>query len=136
MSYTSSGPLQAAVFQRLVTDTTLASLVGSAVYDQVPSGTLPGTYVTLGPETAVQVGDSSGRSTRHDFTVSVTTDASGFQMIKEVSGAVVEALQDAALALPEGEISLLDFRRAQARRLANGALRQIDLRFRARIDLD
>lgn len=136
MSYAISVALQAALYHRLATDPLLSSLVGTAIYDQVPAGTLPGTYVTLGPETAVQTGDSSGRSMRHDFIVSVTTDASGFQTIKDVAGAVADALQDAALDLPQGQVSLLDFRRARARRLANGALRQIDLRFRARIDLD
>ncbi|MDJ0859377.1 MAG: DUF3168 domain-containing protein [Dinoroseobacter sp.] len=136
MSYVTSAPLQAALYQRLADDPALSTLLGGAIYDQVPAGTLPATYVTLGPETAVQISDSTGRSSRHDFTVSVTTDARGFQTIKDVAGAVVDALQDAPLSLAQGRLSALDFRRAKARRVGNGVLRQIDLRFRARVDLD
>lgn len=136
MSYATASALQAAVYQHLLSDAALQALVGTAIYDQVPAGTLPSTYVSLGPETARQMRDSSGRATRHDFTISVTTDASGFQSIKDVAGAVTETLQDAPLELSLGRLSSLDFLRATARRVRSGALRQIDLRFRARVDLD
>lgn len=136
MSYATASALQAAIYQHLSDDPTLQALVGSAIFDQAPAGSLPETYVTLGVETARQVRDSSGQATRHDFTISVTTDARGFQGIKDVAGAVTDALQDAPLNLSNGRLSALDFRRATARRIGNGALRQIDLRFRARVDLD
>ncbi|WP_425090962.1 DUF3168 domain-containing protein [Tropicimonas sp. S265A] len=136
MSYASASLLQAAVYQTLATDPAVSAMVGSAIYDQVPAGTLPSTYITLGPETATQVSDRTGRSTRHDFSISVNTDASGFLSIKDVAGVVTDALQDATLVLPNGAVSVLEFQRARARRIGNGALRQIDLRFRARVDLD
>jgi hypothetical protein len=134
MSYAPASALQAAVYQRLRGDTAISAAVGAAIYDQVPAGTLPGTYVTLGPETAQTRRDSSGQSTRHDFTISVHTDAGGFQGIKSLAGAITEALQDAPLDLAQGRITALEFRRARARRLGNGALRQIDLWFRAQVE--
>lgn len=134
MSYSSSGPLQAAVYQRLMADTSVAASVGGAIYDQVPAGTLPGTYLTLGPELALSRQDASGLATQFDFTVSVHTDASGFQSIKAVAGAVTDALQDAPLTLSQGRLVGLVFRRARARLLRNGALRQIDLWFRATVE--
>lgn len=134
MSYASSGPLQAAVYQRLMADASVAASVGGAIYDQVPAGTLPGTYLTLGPELALSRQDASGLATQFDFTVSVHTDASGFQSIKAVAGAVTDALQDAPLTLSQGRLVGLVFRRARARLLRNGALRQIDLWFRATVE--
>ena len=45
MSYAVSGALQAAVFAALSGDAALAALVGSAIYDAVPAGTVPDLYV-------------------------------------------------------------------------------------------
>lgn len=136
MSYALSGVLQSAVYQKLATDPALQAQVGDAIYDAVPTGLLPATYVTLGPENAVARTDRSGAATRHDFVISVHTEATGFQTIKDVAGAISDALEDAPLALSRGSLSTLEFLRAKARRTTNGQMRQVDLWFRARLEDD
>ncbi|MDD9716578.1 DUF3168 domain-containing protein [Dinoroseobacter sp. PD6] len=136
MSYALSGILQRAIYQHLVGDAVLQSLVGDAIYDAVPTGVLPTTYITLGPENAVARADRSSAATRHDFVISVHTEKDGFQAIKEVAGAISDALVDAPLSLSRGSLSTLEFLRAKARRSSNSQMRQVDLWFRARIEDD
>lgn len=136
MSYALAGALQAAIYQKLVGNAVLQTLVGDAIYDAVPSGVLPSTYVTLGPENAVARADRSSAATRHDFVISVVTDADGFQAIKDVAAAISDALVDAPLVLSRGSLSTLDFLRAKARRTSTGQMRQVDLWFRARLEDD
>lgn len=133
MSYGASAALQAAVYQHLTNDVPLGALVGSAIYDALPGGTLPATYVTLGPEEARDRSDGSGPGTNHDITVSVVTDTSGFHAAKLVAAAVSDALHGAALSLSRGQLVDLSFARARARLEGSGDLRRIDLRFRARV---
>ena len=134
MSYAIASALQAAVFARLETDPALQALVGTAVYDSAPAGSIPGTYVTIGLEDVRDRSDVTGHGALHDFVVSVVTDASGFQQAKSVGAAVSDALVDADLALSRGRLVSLNFLRARARRVSNGNQRQIDLRFRARVE--
>jgi len=135
MSYASGAALQAAVFQRLSADAALAALIGPAIYDAVPPGTVTGTYVSLGPEDVRDASDATGGGAAHDFTVSVVTDASGFLQAKAVAAAVSDALtQGAPLALARGHLVGLWFLKARARRVETGQMRRIDLSFRARIE--
>lgn len=137
MSYAMAAGLQAAVFQRLTADAGVAALVGAAVYDAAPPGDLPPTYVTLGPEEARDASDRTGNGARHRFTVSVVSEVAGFAAAKAVAGAVCDALEDAPLALARGRLVGLWFERASARRSGPaGQVRQIDLRFRARVEDD
>lgn len=133
MSYTSSAALQAAVYQRLMADTAVDALVGSNIYDAVPPGPLPPTYISLGPEDARDKSDMTGSGVEHDFTVSVVSDAAGFQTAKQIAGAVTEALVGAELILAQGNLVDLWFLRARARRVGEADQRRIDLWFRARI---
>lgn len=136
MSYGVSPALQTAVFTHLEADATLAGLVGDQIYDAAPSGAVAGLYVVLGEEEVRERSDKTAQGALHDFTVSVVTDADGFLAAKEAATAVSDALIDAPLTLSRGRLIGLDFRRATARRVAKGALRQIDLRFRARVEDD
>ena len=124
MSFALSGPLQAAVYGALTADAALAALVGSDIYDAVPSGALPPIYVRLGSEAV------------HQFTVSVITTNPGFASAKAVAGAVSDVLHDANLILSRGRLVSLQFDRATARRIDTASARQIDLRFRARVQDD
>lgn len=133
MSYGVSAALQAAVYQRLTGDAALGALVGSAIYDALPSGTLPDLYVSLGPEEARDRSDKTGTAALHLFTVSVVSGAAGFQAAKQAAAAVSDALVDASLTLSRGTLVSLQFDRARAQRLSDGT-RRIDLRFRARVD--
>jgi hypothetical protein len=134
MSYAVAAALQEAVFQRLSADSGLAALVGDAIFDALPAGLVPQTYVTLGPEEVRDRSDATAGGAWHRFTVSVVTENVGFLTAKEVAGAVSDALVGADLALARGRLSNLDFLRARARRESGGQLRRIDLTFRARVD--
>lgn len=134
MSYGASAALQQAVYQHLIADPALDTLVQGAIYDAVPSGMLPSIYVTLGPEEARMRSDGTGQGAWHRFTVSVVTDGAGFHAAKQVASAISDALVDADLALTRGQLAGLHFFRARAAREGTGAVRRIDLTFRARID--
>lgn len=136
MTYAVAQPLQAAVFTALQSDPALTTLVGGHVYDAVPQGTLPDTYVRIGAETVTDASDGTGAGAMHRFIVSVITTAPGFSAIKEVAGAVSDALHDADLPLSRGRLIFLKFERAVASREDAGASRQVDVRFRARVEDD
>jgi len=115
----------------------VAAQSGGAIYDAVPAGSIPQTYVTLGPEEVRDASDRTGAGAMHRFTVSVVSEASGFGAAKTLAGAVCDALEGAALILDRGRLVGLWFERASARRTGTGgAIRQIDLRFRARVEDD
>lgn len=134
MSYGVAAALQAAVYQALTGDAALTALVGPAIYDAVPAGSLPSTYVTLGTEEARDRSDKTGRGAEHSLILSVITDAAGFQTAKEVAAAISDALVDADLTLTRGHLISLHFYKAQARREGTGTVRRIDMTFRARVD--
>ncbi|MDE3078985.1 MAG: DUF3168 domain-containing protein [Paracoccaceae bacterium] len=134
MSYAVAEALQAAVFGRLVGDAGLGALVGTAVYDAIPPGAGTGTFVLIGPEEVRDASDKTGDGAEHRFTVSVVTDAMGFQEAKAAAVAVSDALVGADLSLRRGRLVSLGFVRALAKRGTNGAGRRIDLVFRARVE--
>ena len=134
MSYAVAAALQAAVYQRLASDAALAALVGGAIYDTLPAGSLPETYVTLGPEEVRARSDASGGGAWHRLTVSVVTSAAGFHAAKQVAAAVGDALATGGLSLSRGRLAGLHFYCARAQREGTGAQRRIDLTFRARVE--
>jgi len=134
MSYGVSGPLQAAIYAHLQADAALGAIVGDAIYDALPEGTLPSLYVSLGAETVKDKSDQTGQGAEHEITISVITDQAGFSTAKAAAGAVSDALVDAALALSRGTLIAMNFYRAKAARVSTGDQRQIDVIFRARIE--
>jgi len=133
MSYGVAAALQRAVFQRLLADSTLGALVGVNIYDALPTGTLPPLYVVLGAEDVRDASDKTGGGAWHQFTVSVVTQSAGFATAKAAAAAVSDALLDAPLALDRGQLVSLNFYKAKAARVGTGAVRQINLIFRARV---
>ncbi len=137
MSYAMSAPLQSAVYQHLLADAGVGALVGTAIYDAVPAGDLPQTYVILGPEDVRDRSDATGAGALHRFVVSVATEAAGFGAAKSVAAAISDALAGAELTLSRGRLVGLWFERATARRAGKaGRIRRIDLRFHARVEDD
>lgn len=132
MSYAGAAALQAAVFARL---TGWPALAGVSVLDAMPAGGGGGTFVLLGPEEARDASDRTGDGAEHRLVVSVISDAAGFLAAKTIAVAVSEALNGAGLALTVGRLVGMEFQRAVARRLEDGAVRRIDLTFRARLDI-
>jgi len=135
MSYVLGAALQAAIFQVLSGDGELGTLV-DAIHDAPPPGTPQGTHVLLGEDEAIDRGDVSGPGAEHRLTVSVVTDAAGFQGAKAAAGRISDLLAGAGPALPGGRVVAIWFQDARARRLEGGRRRRIDLRFRARIEID
>ncbi len=131
MSYAFSAALQTAIYQQLAADETLAGLIGGNIFDAPPTGTPPATYVSLGPEDVRDLSDKSGAGARHDVTISVVTDVASFQSAKTVAAAVNDALDRPLPALSRGQLTSLQFLKARAKRDSSGALREIDLKFRA-----
>ena len=134
MSYGMAAALQEAVFQHLKADLTLAGMVGTDIFDAAPPGAVPSIYVSLGPEDVRDRSDQTGGGARHEFTVSVVSQASGFRNAKEAAGAVSDALLSANLVLVRGTVVSLTFMRAIAKRVQDADVRRIDLRFAARLE--
>ena len=59
MSYGLSAALQTALFAALEADAELTSMVGTAVFDTMPTGTTPDIFVALGPEDVVEQADGT-----------------------------------------------------------------------------
>ncbi|TCP61924.1 uncharacterized protein DUF3168 [Rhodovulum bhavnagarense] len=136
MSYRTGAALQAAIYERLAGDPGLGALIGEAIYDALPRGSLPRTYVSLGPEDVRDASDATGAGALHRFTVSVISDVGGFETAKAAAGAVSDALTGQGLELSRGYLVRLSFDRARARRVGAKDRRRIDLRFVARVAED
>lgn len=133
MSYGVAAALQTAVFQALLADTALGALVGTDIYDALPSGTVPALYVALGPEIVRDRSDKTGSGAEHEFTVSIVTNTAGFSVAKQAAAAVSDVLVDAPLALARGSLVALNFFRAKAVRVGTADERRIDVTFKARV---
>jgi hypothetical protein len=129
-----SGALQAAIYAALTADPVLDGLLGGAIYDAVPAGALPPTYVSLGLEQVRDASDQTGDGALHRVDVSVITTEPGFAGAKAVAAAVSDALHGADLALNRGRLVYLRFDRAQALRIDDRSGREIRLRFSARVE--
>ncbi|WP_265500838.1 DUF3168 domain-containing protein [Paracoccus beibuensis] len=138
MSFAASVALQAAIYQHLRADPSLTDLVGDAIFDAMPVEAPSGVFVSLGAEEVRNASDATARGSRHDFVVSVMAGSdggAGFGAVKAVAVAVTDALEQGSLALSRGQLAGIWFLRATARRMKSGSARQVDLTFRARIDL-
>lgn len=131
MSYQAAAALQTAVFLRL---STFPALAGVTVVDALPPGFALGSFVLIGPEVVQDQSDKTGAGADHRFDVAVISDAAGFLTAKGIAAAVSAALVDADLMLAAGSLVSIGFIRAVARRLDGGAVRRIDMTFRARIE--
>lgn len=134
MTYAISVALQEAVYGALSGDVGLSALVGGAIFDAEPAGSLPELYVTLGPENVRARSDGSGGGAVHEFMISVVTDTAGFSTAKQAGVLVCDVLIDAELALARGRLVYCRFLKAKAARAESGNARRIDLTFRARVD--
>lgn len=134
MSYTMSAALQSAIYDVLVSDPALSTLIGASVFDAMPTGQVPEVYVSIGDERVRDASDQTGMGAVHRLDVAVRTSLPGFAKAKRVAGAVCDALHDAPLTLARGHLVYLRFDRADARRINGNATREILLRFNARVD--
>ena len=71
MSYGVASALQTAVYQQLINDPGLGALVGTSIFDALPSGTLPPLYIVIGAEEVRDASDKTGGGALHEFTVTI-----------------------------------------------------------------
>ena len=133
MSMLLSDVLQTAVYDRLSSDSALAAIVGTHIYDAMPAGPVPDLYVLLGEEVVKDASNFTGAGAVHDFTVSIMSTADSFLTLKEAAAAIWLALDSTSLAPARGRVVGLWFSASTAKRSSAGQ-RKIDLRFRARIE--
>lgn len=126
MSYATAAALQSAIYARL------SGVLEVPVLDAAPDGT-EGTWVLIGPEDVRDRSDKTGAGAEHRLTLSVVSDAEGFQTAKSVAGVICDALV-LPMEMTRGRIAGLWFNRAVARRLDAGRTRRIDLTFHARVE--
>jgi Protein of unknown function (DUF3168) len=139
MTYSLAAGLQTAVYQRLIGDSELASLVGGAIYDaplQAPLGEAALEHITLGEEIVRPNNTKTSSGVIHDFDVTVHSGRDSFEMVKRIAGAVCAALVDAPLTVERGRLVALRFLRAAAVRSRAPEKRRVALRFRAVLDAD
>lgn len=134
MTYALSAALQKSLYQRLTNDATLATMVGTAIYDAVPVGALPETFVSLGSEQVRDASDQTGSGAVHRIDISVRTQKPGYAGAKAIAVAISDALHNADLSLERGRLVYLRFLRAEARRVDQSAGREIRMQFSARVD--
>ncbi|MGB7316462.1 MAG: DUF3168 domain-containing protein [Planktotalea sp.] len=133
MSAFLSDVLQAAIYDRLSTDASLAAIVAGHVYDAVPAGPMPDLYVLIGEEAVKDASDQSGAGAMHEVLISVLSTADSFLTLKQAAGAIYTALESAELPLSAGRVVGLWFRSSAAKR-SNSGQRKIDLKFRIRTE--
>ncbi len=130
MSYAISSALQTAIYEALRS----APALDVPVYDALPTGSVPETYVSLGDERVLDASDQTGDGALHRLDIFIRSGLPGFSKAKAVAGVISDTLQDADLTLSRGRLVFLRFERAQARRVGANATREIFMRFRARVD--
>ena len=133
MTYAISDALQQAVYQTLLAIRLSPPWWAQTSMTPCQRGACRSPMSALDLKEVQEASDKDGAGARHELTISVVTDTSGFQLAKEVAGAICDALIDAQLSLNRGHLVGLWFLRAKAARSNSGTSRRIDLTFRARV---
>jgi len=128
---TAATALRAAIHDALVADGALSALLGGArVYDEVPqAAAFP--YVTLGEARITDWSTGSEVGAEHQLTLHAWSRQGGHREAHEIAGALLQALDDAPLALDGHHLVNLRFALADIRREADGRTYHALVRFRA-----
>jgi hypothetical protein len=128
---TSCAALRAAIHAALIADGALTALLGGPkVYDEPPpAAALP--YVTLGETRSSNLGTRSEPDDEHQLTLHVWSRQGGHREAQLVTGALMQALDDAPLTLSGHRLVNLRFAVADVRREADGRTYHGLVRFRA-----
>jgi len=131
MPLPASVALRAAIYDALVADGALAALLGGPkVYDQPPRGaSFP--YVTLGEARLRDFSAGETRGAEHQLTLHAWSRQGGHREAHMIAGALLQALDDAPLALADHRLVNLRFAHADVRREADGRTYHALVRFRA-----
>ena len=131
MPTAASAALRAAVHGALSADPALiAALGGPRIYDEPPPGAaFP--YVTLGEMRVTDFSTGSEPAAEHQLTLHAWSRQGGHREAHVIAGALLHALEDAALALTDHHLVNLRFTVADIRREADGRTYHALMRFRA-----
>ncbi len=128
-----SDAVQTAIYERLSSDSDLTEIIGTQLYDAVPSGPVPDLYVLIGEESVTDASDKTAFGAMHEVTVSVLSISESFLAMKRAATAIATALDDPALELSRGRVCALWFLDSTSKRNTSGQ-RRIDLKFRLRVE--
>jgi len=131
MPTAASAALRAAIYEALIADSALTALLGGPnVYDEPPRlASFP--YVTLG-ETRVSDFSAGGESSlEHQLTLHAWSRQGGHREAHLITGALLQALDDAPLTLAGHHLVNLRFSLADVRRESDGRTYHAIVRFRA-----
>ena len=131
MSTAASAALRAAVHDALIADAALNTLLGGAkVYDEPPrAAAFP--YVTLGETRINDYSTGDGPGEEHQLTLHAWSRQGGHREAHMITGALLQALDDAPLTLTDHTLVNLRFAVADVRREADGRTYHALVRFRA-----
>ena len=123
--------LRAAIHDALIADTALTAVLGGAhVYDEVPRN-VAFPYVTLGDSRIVDASADGGGVQEHQLTLHAWSRQGGHKEAHVITGALLQALDDAPLAPSGHRLVNLRFAIADIRREADGRTYHALVRFRA-----
>ncbi len=126
-----STALRAAIHHALAADAPLTTILGGAkVYDEPPrAAAFP--YVTLGETRIADFSAGGDQGEEHQLTLHAWSRQGGHKEAHEIAGALLQALDDAPLALADHTLVNLRFAVADIRREADGRTYHALVRFRA-----
>ena len=123
--------LRAAIHDALLANTPLTSLLGGArVYDEPPR-TPAFPYVTLGEARVQDISVADGPTQEHRLTLHAWSRQGGHREAHDIAGALLQALDDAALTLTGYHLVNLRFAVADIAREKDGRTYHALVRFRA-----
>ena len=131
MTLAASVALRAAIHDALVVDAGLVAVLGGPkIYDEPPrSAAFP--YVTLGEARITAFSTGSEPGAEHLMPLHAWSRQGGHQQAHAIAGALLQALDDAPLALTDHALVNLRFSVADVRREADGRTYHALVRFRA-----
>jgi len=131
MSTAASAALRAAVHDALAADSALNALLGGPkVYDEPPrAAAFP--YVTLGETRVLDWSTGTDTGEEHQLTLHAWSRQGGHREAHLITGALLQALDDAPLTLADHRLINFRFAVADVRRDADGRTYHALVRFRA-----
>jgi hypothetical protein len=128
---TASVALRAAIHDALIADGALTALLaGPKIYDEPPAS-VAFPYVTLGEARVTDYSTGSEPGEEHQLTLHAWSRQGGHREAHLIAGALLQALDDAPLALGDHRLVNLRFALADIRREADGRTYHALVRFRA-----
>jgi Protein of unknown function (DUF3168) len=131
MPTAASAALRAAIHDALTADAALVNILGGPkVYDEPPrAAAFP--YVTLGETRIADFSTGTEPGEEHQLTLHAWSRQGGHKEAHMIAGALLQALDDAALNLADHQLINFRFSVADVRREADGRTYHALVRFRA-----